>query len=585
MNRAFLSVLVLLLLMVAKQAPAQTLLGDSRQAQPTSVITGRVVASSGNFPIANARVLARAAGGPGSVRMATTDDDGRFQLTNLARANYVIRVVAAGYVPELVQADMPLTFYRPGENVTLRMIKGGVITGRVVNQNGQPMALARVRAVRVRNEQGNGVRDSITRDWTTDDRGVYRVYGLEPGAYVVAAHLTNMFRQAPSQLRAATGQSSEAGPTYHPSSTLDTATLVNVTAGNETGGVDIRYRPEHSYAVRGTVVGNAQGPSGDAPLRRTVISVTLSHAASGVAVAFTTIVPSTGDNVFDFDGVPDGIYELTAQSAPGTSNAALAPPQRINVSGASVTGIVLTLTPMGSVSGRLLLEPSTSAAVESCSESSATALQETLITASAKMERRAKQTPSLASLLPIEAQPDVRGEFLLTNMSTGKYSLNVKPQSSRLYVRDIAWEGPTAATGTPVQARFNVLTLKSGERVQGLIIKLASGAASINGRVSAAADVALPSRLHVYAVPVRREHVDDVLRYAQAQVQPDGSFSFSHLAPDRYLLLLDADAKNEPPFFDAKARALLRRDAERANVTVDLQPCQQVVDYTLRFKP
>ncbi len=149
MNRSLLPVLLLLPLMVAKQASAQTLIGDSRQSRTITTITGRVVASSGTFPIANARVLARAAGGASSVRMATTDDDGRFQLTNLTPANYVIRVVAAGYVPELVQADMPATFYRPGENITLRMTKGGVITGRVVNQNGQPMALARVRAVRV----------------------------------------------------------------------------------------------------------------------------------------------------------------------------------------------------------------------------------------------------------------------------------------------------------------------------------------------------------------------------------------------------------------------------------------------------
>lgn len=586
MNRSLFLVLVLLLLpplFAAKQAPAQTTsVADPREARPTTAITGRVVASSGNFPIANARVLARAAGGASSVRMATTDDDGRFQITNLAPANYVIRVVAAGYVPDLVHANMPETHYRPGENVTVRMIKGGVITGRVVNQNGRPVALARVRAVRVRDEEGNPVRDSATRDRTTDDRGVYRIYGLEPGAYVVAANLTNMFRPAPSSVRSATGQNSEAGPTYHPSSTLDTATLVNVTAGNETGGIDIRYRPEHSYAVRGTVAGSAA--RGETSLRRTVISVTLSHAASGVAVAFTTIVPASGDNSFNFDGVPDGVYELTAQSAAGTSNAALAPPQRINVRGASVTDIVLTLTPMSSVSGRLSLEASTSEATGSCSEVSATALQETLITASAKKEQTAKQPPSLTSLLPIEAQPDARGEFLLTNMSAGKYSLNVKPQSSSWYVRDIAWESPTAVIGTSVQTRSDVLTLKSGERAQGLIIKLAPGAASIKGRVSAT-DAALPSRLHVYAVPVKREHVDDVLRYARAQVQPDGTFSLEHLAPDRYWLLLAADVENEHPFFDAKARAVLRRDAERANVTVDLEPCQQIADYRLRFMP
>jgi hypothetical protein len=517
--------------------------------------------------------------------MATSDDDGKFQITNLAPAHYVIRVAAAGYVPEFSQAATPATFYRPGEDVTFRMIKGGVITGRVVNQNNQPIALARVRALRVRDDEGNPVRDSAVRDWTTDDRGVYRTYGLEAGAYVVAANLTIMFRPAPSQLRVE--ESSEAAPTYHPSATLDTATLVNVVNGHESGGIDIRYRPEHSYAVRGTVMGGTA--QADAPLRRGVVSVTLSHAASGVAVAFTTIVPASGNNAFDFDGVPDGAYELTAQAAPGTSDAALAPPQRINVRGASVSDIVLTLAPMGLVSGRVLIERATSTeAVEPCGEVSKPVLQETLITASsAETERKTKQLSSLAALLPIEARPDAHGEFLLTNVNAGKYSLNVRPQNSRWYVRDIAWEpGPATASSTPVQSRLHHLTLKSGERLQGLTIRLAHGAASVSGRVSAAvANAALPSRLKVYAVPVKRELADDVLRYAAAQVQPDGTFSLEQLAPERYWLLVDADVKNETRFLEVKTRATLRRDAERANVAVDLQPCRQLAGYTLRFMP
>ena len=196
-------------------------------------IKGRVVASGGNFPIANARVVARAVGGATSIRVATSDEEGKFQLTNLTPGNYVLRIGAAGYVPEPSFAATPATFYRPGETVTIRMIKGGIITGRVLNKNGEPMALARVRSVRVKDEEGNPVRDAITgRDWTTDDRGIYRLYGLEPGAYAVSVSLGNMFRPVPGLLRSA-GQNSETAPTYYPSSTIDTATLVNVTAGNE----------------------------------------------------------------------------------------------------------------------------------------------------------------------------------------------------------------------------------------------------------------------------------------------------------------------------------------------------------------
>src|ERR1051325_4160162 len=115
--------------------------GSEAAAQPALSITGRVVASEGNFPIANARVMARAVGvtGSSSTQMVTTNEEGDFQLTNLRRANYTIRVITAGYIVESSPSAM---FYRPGENVTFRMVKGGVITGRVLNPHGEPMTFA-----------------------------------------------------------------------------------------------------------------------------------------------------------------------------------------------------------------------------------------------------------------------------------------------------------------------------------------------------------------------------------------------------------------------------------------------------------
>ena len=570
MNKTLKFKLCLLWLFAAIQVSAQQT--ASENAAPRVVISGRVVASGGNFPIVNARVMARAAGGGSSVRVATTDEDGKFQLTNLVPANYVIRVGAAGYIPDPLLAATPTAFYRPGEIVTIKMIKGGVITGRVLNKNGEPMALARVRSVRVKDAEGNPVRDVITgRDWTTDDRGMYRAYGLEPGAYIVSATFTNIFRPAPSQLRSTTGQSIEAAPTYHPSSTLDGATLVNVQAGNETGGVDIRYRAEPSHAVRGIVAG--QNVQSGAQPARTAISVTLSHADTGIAVASTTIVPVTG-TVFNFEGVADGVYELTAQTGAGTSDASIALPQRVNVQGASVTDMVLTLTPMGSIAGRVAVE--TIELVEGCPRADKSPVEETLISAH-REAATGKQTSSFASLLPVEARPDARGEFLLTNMTAGRYVLDVRPPSRFWYVRDIAWENAATTNDAPIKSPLNSVTLKLGERANGLRVKLAQGAASITGRVlSAEAGVALPASLRVYVVPAEREHVNNGLRYAESPVQVDGAFSITNLAPGHYLLLVrEADA--------TMTRAALRREAEKAKAEVQLQPCQKLLDHTLHF--
>jgi protocatechuate 3,4-dioxygenase beta subunit len=612
MNRFILAVLVSALFLSGRQAAAQeqgaaahisdvagvpqspqTYAEDTRQGGRAASITGRVLTSEGNLAIANARVLARAAGAGGvsSLRMATTDDEGNFQLTNLRPGNYLIRVAAPGYISEPTAVETPATLYRPGEPVTLRMVRGGVITGRVLNTNGEPLALARVRAVRVKDAEGRPVRDSgAGRVWMTDDRGIYRLYGLEPGAYVVAAGSSGMFRPAPGQSRSAGEQGGEAALTYYPSSSLDAATHVSVYGGEETRGIDIRNRVERSYSVRGTVAAR------NVPASRAFISITLSHAASGLALDFANIIPTGSNTLFNFDGVPDGVYELTALTAPGTSAAAVALPQRVSVHGASVSDVVLTLTPFGSVTGRVLLETAgTTEAIEACRDARTASIEETLISARRDEADATKQLPSVASLLPIEAQPDARGEFALTNMSAGRYSLDVRPPGRLWYVRDIASASAakTTTSSTPVNLPSSGLTLKLGERVQGLTVRLAPGAASIAGRVSPAAGAALPARLRVYAVPVEREHIDDVLRYAGTQVQLDGAFAIEHLAPGRYWLFArasaDADTANENAgravILDAKMRAALRRDAGSANLAVELQPCQQGRGYALPFKP
>jgi hypothetical protein len=369
-----------------------------------------------------------------------------------------------------------------------------------------------------------------------------------------------MFRSAPSQLRS--GQGSEGGPTYYPSATLDGATLVTVNAGNETGGIDIRYRAERSYAVRGTIAG--QNAQSDAPVGRTAIAVTLSHTGTGVVVGSTTIVPLNGNKVFNFEGVGDGVYELTAQTGSGTSDAASALPQRVNVQGASVTGIVLTLTPMGSIAGRVLLE--TTEPIEACRGAKTGLVQETLVTA--RHDAAASKIPSLASLLPVEGKPDQAGEFLLTNMNAGRYALDVRAPSRLWFVRELAWENAAKSPSSDV-------ILKQGERMQGLRIKLAQGAGSIAGQVSSA-NVALPPRLRVYAVPSEKEHENNALRYADTTVQSDGAFSLSNLAPGRYWLLV---RESDP----AVTRAALRREGSKANIEIELHPCQKLANQTLKL--
>jgi predicted phage tail protein len=91
--------------------------------------------------------------------------------------------------------------------------------------------------------------------------------------------------------------------------------------------------------------------------------------------------------------------------------------------------------------------------------------------------------------------------------------------------------------------------------------------------------------LQIYLVPVEKERADDVLRYAETGIGNDGSFRFSHLAPGQYWLTtrMEVDEARKK-ILDNAERAKLRREAKAVNIVVELEACQQMMNYELRMR-
>ena len=142
-----------------------------------------------------------------------------------------------------------------------------------------------------------------------------------------------------------------------------------------------------------------------------------------------------------------------------------------------------------------------------------------------------------------------------------------------------------------VDAARNWTTLKSGERLAGLTVTIAAGAASMHGQIDLAEGQKLPPRLFVYLVPAEREQADDVLRYFAAVVLADGTFAQNNLSPGRYWVLAQPVSESDSNILsklrlpdEAEARAKLRHDAEAARTEIELRPCQNIADYRLGLR-
>jgi len=531
-------------------------------------ITGRVVADG--QPVINAVVSAARLNSTGSARAVPVNDNGDFEIKGLEPGVYRVTAAASAYVTAPTDSEVE-TYYRIGDSVPLRLIKGGVITGKVVTADDSPVVAVRVRASMIRDINGKPAMMGRTVDQITDDRGIFRIYGLAPGTYVVSAGG-----------RGSSGYGTNAfdndAPTYAPSSTRDTATEILI-AGGEEKTINIHYRGDVGHVVSGSAIVTGTPNS-------QWINISLARLIDDTPDVRMSTSQNTNDRGFEFRGVADGEYLIWAQYAPTPSEPLLSEPRRITVKGADVTGIELSTKPLASVAGELILE---SSKVEACKDKRRPVFDETLITIERKQKGTAKEQPQLPLYRNAQAAPDSGGKFLLRNLGAGQYRLDVRFFTRYWFLRSITARAATAAPASDASQGW--LALKAGDRLTGVRATLAEGAASLNGQVEPARDEKLPAQLSVYLLPAEKEKSNDVLRFFGARVEADGSFAFDHLPPGRYRALAKAPAENEPSGTAGlrlpeatDMRLRLRREAEAARFEVELQPCQNVSGYHLNVK-
>lgn len=555
---------------------------------PSGTLSGRVANSAGE-PLSSAMVHVSTLGIAAPARTAKVDANGAFKIDGLEIGVYLVAANEPGFVssPSSLMSADGRRYYRTGDTVSLTLVKGGVITGSVATATNAPVIGAAVRAVRIKDEDGQPVTGFMqTGERFTDDRGIYRIFGLLPGVYIVSAGGQPRFYSGFTS-----GYEAD-GPTYAPSATRDTASEIVVRSGDE-AIVDIQYRGEPGHAVSGTVAGFSDSQTS----MTTSGTVTLTELRTR---AFSMNAPSGPFNSygFAFYGVPDGEYELTGSQYPANREIRSSEPRRIKVQGADVTGVSLSLAPLASITGQLVVErdPETD-----CVKRRAPASQETVIVVrrfirevkpDATQKDKAQQEGSLTASpdLTIQSVADARGDFILRNIRSGSYRVEPILPDAGWYLRSLAIGSVSAPRTSIPNVALDGMTLKSGERVSGLTVTITEGAASLRGRVSVAEGQSLPPGLRVYLAPAERESRDNVLRFFEARAGGDGRFAFDHIAPGRYWIIARPDEERDPAKVksirqDSVLRAKILRQAEDLKKEISLKPCERSSDFDLPYPP
>jgi hypothetical protein len=527
------------ILFIISVAGAQTPQGDNRPR--TASISGRVTV--GGAPAANALVMvgevdprSRAAWPASSNNESQqrafikvrTDGEGRYQVAGLTGGAYMIRALSKAYTVSKNPPDFGA--FRPvsldeGESrdgVDIALVRGGVIMGRVTDPEDRALIGARLQWFFV-DEKGNPrVEGGFQMDWRTDDRGVYRIYGLPAGHYILSA-VSEMGR----------GSVKRRFPqTFYPEATdQKQAKIIEVKEGAEVADIDIRLGAgKNTYEATGRVIDAEAGQ----PLPGVLVMCTEAQSNENGG-RYGTGAQTDNEGKFKLIGLTSGRYELGLQSS-SMNGEHYSEKTPFEVGDSDVSDLEVKAIRGSTINGVVVIEVASDPSIRA---------KLPLMTVSVQTTRRRESVGAgwdYASGKSSYAKIDGNGGFSLTGVAPGVATFNVSgDQGSAIPIKRIERDGAEIK---------NAFEIGRGEHVTGVRIVAAQANGMIRGQVEIAGGK-LPEgyQLHIWAAPVEMTVRNDSIpafymnNGGYAEMDEKGRFVIERLTPGEYDLRLYAVAR------------------------------------------
>ena len=548
-----------LLLSALVTAVAVNLLAQAAAPQPSPpkqelcAVAGRVVTAAEGTPLRSAHVLliAERTGLEPRTYAAISDGSGAFVLKNVAAGRYQVFAQHTGYVSQQYRSQSAesgaVLALQPGQQVSdilFRLILAAVVTGRVTDEDEEPMTGIQVMALRRPSEDEVEDEGSIAArkqdqllpvsSAQTDDRGQYRIFCLDPGDYYLKATESQespMYSGGGGEYFALQALGAEYAPIYYPGVLQRSqAEAVSLRPGDE-AQVDFSMRHIKTAEISGRVLAPDGKPASAMVELREKEDYTDNRNTN-----------TDSDGKFLIKGVPPGTYILLAYQQSTDNRYRPAARQELHVGNQNIDSLNLALTRGTDFAGRLTVEgPS-----------------------------RLLNRHVYVSLLSTEGEMGVVGDrvkadgsFELTGVLEGSYTIQVYGggesswyiKSARLGSDDVIEHGLQVEKGT------------AGT----LEIVIAAATAQLAGSVAQDDKPVAGARVRIVPDP---ETTYNRIRRRDTTTDQNGQFVLSGVAPGKYRVTARSPAAPTGDVATAEPQSVTLSERDHKTIQLTLLPAQ-----------
>ncbi len=429
---------------------------SSDQANQTASIAGTVLAAATGQPLNDARIMlvpldpGRAL--PTRRPDAISDEAGHFAIANITPGRYMVHIERDGYIPRHYGSENPrlvpaVLILSAGQSLTdliFKMLRPGVISGRVTDKDGEPLAPVAVEAYERGVYRGNTVFTMVAADGT-DDRGEYRIFGLSPGKYWVVASYRDEFGRSGDKI-----DLQSYPPVYYPkASSMGRATPLHLGGGDQISDINftILANPVRGYEISGKVLSASSGELVPA-------LVLLEPVGNPGELGQRSAEPGSVNGSFKFSNVPPGKYWLTAKDNDQSTAS-----QQITVADSDVHDVPLVFRPGIEIAGHVTVEGKPSS------------IGPMLV----NLLPRDTGNPSAESMVLAQVQAD--GTFTLKGVADGSYDVTVSSECDQCYLK-------SAISGKGVDLLAGGVEVSSGIAPVGIEMVYSANTAEVDGTVT-----------------------------------------------------------------------------------------------------